>query len=284
MLNKQINIKTKIAGVIGNPISHSLSPKLHNYLLNKYNIDGIYLPFNVKQNKDLAGIITSFKDLGFSGFNVTLPYKQEIIKYCDEISQEAQEIGAVNTVTIKNGKLYGENSDGFGYLENLKNNFLNFNPQNQEIAIMGSGGAARAIIYALAKKGAKKITIINRNKENAKKIIDDFQDLSEFSYENWNFNYKLLDNCSLLINSTSLGMENKNEISINFNNINKETIISDIVYQPLFTKFLQDAQKNGNPISTGIGMLIFQAFVGFENWFKKYPEFDKNLINLLINE
>jgi shikimate dehydrogenase len=279
-----ISIKIKIAGVIGNPIAHSLSPKLHNYLLQKYQINGIYLPFHIKKTEDLKGIIKSFTDLGFAGFNVTLPYKEEIIKHCHHISAEAQKIGAVNTITIKDGEIYGENSDGFGYLENLKNDFPDFTAKNKEIIVLGAGGAARAIVYALTKEGAKKITIINRSKQKAENIINDFSDLANFSYESWNFENKLLKNCDLLINSTPLGLEGKNNIEINFKSLNKEAIVSDIVYKPLLTKFLQEAKQNGNPISTGIGMLIFQAFVGFEKWFGVFPQFNKNLIKLLISD
>jgi shikimate dehydrogenase len=277
MTKQQISSKTKIAGVIGKPISHSLSPKLHNHLLQKYQIDGLYLPFHVRKNEDLEGVVKSFFDLGFVGFNVTLPYKEEVIKYCHNISNEARRIGAVNTVTIKDGKIYGENSDGFGYLSNLCNDFPNFIAKNKEIIILGAGGAARAIIYTLAKEGAKKITIINRNKQKVDKIINDFSGLTEFSYENWEFDNKILQNCDLLINSTSLGLAGKNNVKINLEFLNKRAIVSDVVYNPLITKFLQKSQKNDNPISTGIGMLIFQAFVGFEKWFGIFPEFDESI-------
>ena len=276
-----ISNKAKIACLIGNPISHSLSPKLHNYLLQKYQIDGVYLPFHVKHGDDIAGVIKTFADLNFAGFNVTVPYKEKIIKHCHHVSQEAREIGAVNTVVIKDQKIYGDNSDGFGYLANLQHQFPNFEVKDKQVVILGAGGAARAIIHALAKGGAKKITIINRNQQRSAKIINDFAKLAEFEAIDWDFDDKILQNCDLLINSTSLGLEGKSDIEINFAALNQKALVSDIVYNPLLTRFLQQAQQHGNPIATGLGMLIFQAFVGFEKWFEVAPKFDKGLEDIL---
>ncbi len=271
-----INIK---AGVIGDPISHSLSPKIHNFFLEKYQINGSYDAILVKKEQ-LKEALNSFVEQGLSGFNVTIPHKEEIFKICDSKSRTAILTGAVNTVVItENKKIFGHNSDPEGFLNNLKKFQNNFDLKGKTCFVIGAGGAARAIIYALIKSDVKQIYLSNRNKSRALDLIKDFNNFAaekkchiEF-LESKNF-AEQLNKCDLLVNSTSLGMTGQEPLVIDLSNLNKEAIVYDIVYKPLMTDLLKEAQKRNNKIVTGLGMLIFQALIGFELWFHKKPDAD----------
>ncbi len=281
-----ISSNKKTAAVIGDPISHSLSPKLHGYLLNKYNIGGIYLPFKVAK-EDLKTCITSFTNLGFAGFNVTIPHKESIIKFCHELSPRAKAIGAVNTVVIDhNGKLRGDNSDGIGFINNIKQNQPNFTFKGKHVTVLGAGGAARAICFSLMEEGVGEINIINRSHDKAEHIRHDFAKFKNFktiiTVENWKKRNEAIQDSDLLINTTSLGMAGHLELEINLINLKPDALVTDIVYKPLMTKLLSDAKNQGNPIVTGIGMLINQGLVGFEAWYKIKPEVDKTLVKNMI--
>ena len=282
----QLSSKSNKAGVIGDPISHSLSPKLHGYLLEKYHIDGTYLPFKVAK-EDLKSRIDSFIELGFAGFNVTIPHKESIIKFCNELSQRANAIGAVNTVVIDpHGKLHGDNSDGVGFINNIKQNQPNFNFKGKHVIVLGAGGAARAICFSLMEAEVKEIIIVNRSLDNAKHLQDDFCKLKNFktiiTAEDWEKRNDIIQNCDLLINTTSLGMIGQAELEINLTNLKPNSLVTDIVYKPLMTKLLSDAKNRGNPIVTGIGMLIYQGLVGFEAWYGIKPEVDETLVKNMI--
>ena len=279
-----ISVNTKIAGVIGDPISHSLSPKIHNYLIKKYQIDGLYLPFKVEP-QNLGSTVKTFAYLGLRGFNVTLPHKEKMVKICDHLSKSALDIGAVNTVIITpDRKLFGHNSDGVGFINNIKYHAPNFNFKGKNIVVLGAGGATRAVIYALLQEEVKKIVISNRSSERAQILINDFAPKfkkSELNFVVWEQKESALKDCDLLINCTSLGMVGREKLAIDLTALNKEAIVTDIVYQPLMTDFLVDAQKHGHKIVTGIGMLINQALIGFEAWYGVKPEVDEELINSL---
>lgn len=291
------------AAVIGDPISHSLSPKLHNYWLKKYNINGSYEAIHVKP-QELETAIKSIVEDGYKGFNVTIPHKEKVfqlIKSQDSslisqpLSPSALQTGAVNTVIIKqNGALYGHNSDCEGFFNNLKHS-LKKSSSNDDFAdknafVIGAGGAARAIIHSLIVDAkVKNIFITNRSKD---KFITICQDLQAF-LKKFDTNLQFLDsqnfaqnlsNCDLLVNSSSLGMLNQPPLKIDLKNLKKSAIVYDIVYKPLLTDLLKNAQNQGNKIVTGIGMLAFQGAVGFEFWFAQKPEIDENLLKLLIEE
>jgi shikimate dehydrogenase len=279
-----INDKTKRAGVIGDPIKHSLSPKIHTYLLKKYDIDGIYLSYRVVAD-DLENTAREFAQSGLKGFNVTLPHKEEIFKICDFTSKTATIVGAVNTVIVTPDKrLFGHNSDGEGFINNIKQNTTDFKFKDKNIVILGAGGATRAIYYALLKEGVKRITLCNRSDIKAQALINDFKgSFKTISLElsSWSSRSDILANCDLLVNCTSLGMLGKDDLEINLGNLNKSAIVTDIVYNPLQTSLLKNAQKQGNKTVTGIGMLVNQALVGFESWFGVKPEIDDGLMDLL---
>lgn len=274
------------AAVIGDPISHSLSPKIHNFLLKEQNINGIYSAIKVEKG-NLESAIESMKSDGFSGFNVTIPHKEEIFKICDYKSKSASLTGAVNTVVFtEDGKLFGHNSDAEGFLNNLKNSQKDFDLNGKSAFVIGAGGAARAIIYGLAKSGTNRIYITNRSKNRALTLINDFVDFAKSQkcqiefLDGDNFS-KQLGECDLLVNSTSLGMVGQADLVINLENLKSTAITYDIVYKPLITDLLKSAQSRDNKIVTGLGMLIFQALIGFEMWFKKKP--DAKLVEKISN-
>ncbi len=281
--------KTIKAGVIGNPINHSLSPIIHNFYLEKYNIKGNYDKYLINIDSYQEQIINLIDSQELSGFNITIPFKEKIINICDHLSSSARDIGAVNTVKIlDNGKIFGHNSDAFGFLNNLWRSFSHYNFYDSCNLIIGAGGASRAILYAIINEKPKHIFIANRSHENAKKLIDDFQNLANknnvileyIDFKDINSIYPKLD---LMVNTSSMGMKNQEPLNIDLSNINHNCIIYDIVYNPLFTNLILQAKKHNLKFVTGIGMLIYQALIGFELWFGKQPEYDQDLENLLIN-
>lgn len=285
------------AAVIGDPISHSLSPQLHNFLLKQYKINGSYKAINLKKD-EIYDFIASFQnDKNFRGFNVTIPYKEIFYKIAKEmnfiICESAESIKSINTVYKQENKVYVSNSDTFGFLENIKINFPEY--INKKTALVyGSGGASRAVIYSLLKNNYRNIIIVNRTLSKAKEVAEHFTSL--FPSKNiiincyTDINKEILEDIDIFINTTSLGMKSNNDLIIDFKNqnLNKEILFYDIVYNPLMTKMLIDAQNNGNKILTGIGMLIYQAFEGFEKWFgvkpKLTPSQQKNISQILIDK
>lgn len=274
------------AAVIGDPISHSLSPKLHTFWLEKYKINGSYEAIQIKKD-DLDEKISAMISADFKGFNVTIPHKENIFQLCHKKSANAIYTKAVNTVVIENGELFGDNSDVFGFLENIKYHYPKFKLENKNAFVIGAGGAARAIIFGLIESKVKNIFITNRNEAKTLNLIADFLEVARKNSCNLVFLKKedfekYLTNCDLLVNSTSLGMTGQEALELNLRNLNENAIVYDIVYKPLMTDLLKTAKKNGNKIITGIGMLAFQAQLGFEYWFGKKPEVDDELLEFLL--
>jgi shikimate dehydrogenase len=262
------------ACVIGYPIQQSLSPKIHNYWLNKYDIKGHYTKTEVKPNELGDFVKNAKKEL--LGFNITTPHKEKIISFCDQLSQTAKKVGAVNTVYIKHNKLYGDNTDVYGIEQCILKNTNKLN--KKQALIIGAGGACRACLIALKKMGFEKIIIANRTIEKAKKLSKEFQDegtlIEAIGLDDLNDN---LSCTTLLLNSSSAGMNDKNKLCINFKNANKDMIVCDIVYKPLITQLLLDAQKHKLHTIGGIDMLLYQAVAGFNYWFGVKPVVDKEL-------
>jgi shikimate dehydrogenase len=285
MSNSQKELR---ACVIGDPIAHSLSPKIHGFLLDKYNINGTYIPIQVNK-AELQKCVQHLVDRDFAGFNVTLPHKEAIFKLCDFKSKTAQLTGAVNTVIITpDKKLFGHNSDAEGFLNNLKKSHPDFDLNGKNAFVVGAGGAARALVYAVIKSGSKKVFITNRNENRALELINNFADFAkekncEVKFLSLRDFEKNLNQCDLLTNSTSLGMQGQEALVIDLKNLQKDAIVYDIVYKPLMTDLLKDSQNRGNKITTGIGMLIEQALIGFEAWFKTKPQADDELMNQAIS-
>ncbi len=260
-------------GVIGHPISHSKSPLIHNYWLEKYGLNGAYKAIDIRPN-DLKQDIQKLIDQGYTGFNVTIPHKISIMDLCDEIDDLAKEIGAVNTVTIKDGKLYGTNTDAYGFIQNIKSNEPDFDFKAGKAVILGAGGAANAIAYALIKEGVPEIIITNRTKEKAQKLARGIIKVTD-----WEDRNEAIKNANLVINTTSLGMAGQPALDIELSNNN---LVTDIVYAPLHTDLLKQAQSKNIKIVTGIGMLLHQACRGFELWNGVFPSVTNELEQMVL--
>lgn len=264
--------KTKILGIFGCPITHTLSPLMHNTAIDKIGLDMVYLPFEV-EHKDLENAVDAIRALNIIGVNITIPHKESVIKFLDEVSDDAKLIGAVNTIVNKNGRLIGYNTDGDGYLASLKRE-LDFNVKGKNVLILGAGGAARAILFAIAKKDAKKIVIANRTIKRANSLKNEFKrhfknlEILASGIDEQDLKKHLAD-VHLIINTTSMGMNDKGDLNIPFDIIPKKAIVSDIVYKPLLTKFLKNAERFGIKTHSGLGMLVEQGALSFKLWTKK---------------
>lgn len=283
-----IDWSTDLYCLIGHPISKSLSPKIHNYIFSENKTNGIYLCFDVKE-KSLETVISSFKALNIKGFNVTIPYKIEIMKYLDDIDREAEMLGAVNTVKNFDGRLIGYNTDGIGFLKSLKNKGIEIT--NKTFLILGAGGASSAISTRLAIEGAKKIIILNRDLNKAKKIAckieDNFRDVL-VNYGPYNFIDFNFDEVNIIVNCTSVGMyPNIDFVPIDLNLFRKKVLVYDVVYKPLKTKFLKMAEDKGFATMSGISMLINQAIASQQIWYGdnnfKFDVIEKRLEGFLYN-
>lgn len=257
--------------VIGNPAKHSLSPIIHNYWLNKYGIEGKYEIKEMK-NENFAQFFLQIEKEGYSGCNITIPYKEKAYELVGVRKRESEFIGAVNTVWIEKGQLIGSNTDGYGFCENIEKSIQGFDFKGKKAVVLGAGGAARAIISAILAKGAE-VTLLNRTIEKAEKLKNDFTDkgidTQKILIKDWEQWEQILSLANILINTTSLGMSGQEELKLDLKNLPQEAIVTDIVYRPLMTKLLLEAQKRGNKIVDGLGMLLHQARPGFEIWFQE---------------
>ncbi len=261
------------AGVIGHPISHSKSPIIHGYWLAQYAIDGEYTAYDIHPEKLKDGI-QELIDMGLSGFNVTIPHKQKIVALCATMTDAAQKIGAVNTVVIdKDGRLHGDNTDAFGFIENLKIICPDFDWKKKTALVIGAGGAARAIVYALKTMNVDRIFITNRTQEAAANLANIYGADTLL----WQNKQDGIIDADIIINTTSLGMTGQPPLEISLSGIRQNVVVYDIVYNPLMTPFLKQAEKNGAKSVTGIGMLLHQARPAFKSWFGVYPDVTPDL-------
>ncbi len=254
--------------VIGDPIAQSKSPEMHNSWFEQDGIDAAYIPIQVKP-EDLEKAVHSFKLLGVSGFNVTIPHKSTIIPFLDEIDETASLMGAVNTVVrLQNGNLKGYNTDGDGFVRSLEEK-VSDEHRHQPVLIIGAGGAARGIAFALKKHGYQNITVTNRTLSKANDIIDGLGSGKAISCDEAS---ETLEQYKILIQTTPAGMKyGDSTLPFSIDQMSKDAIVADIVYNPLMTPFLQHAQIIGATIVTGIGMFIHQGAIAYEHWLGHYP-------------
>lgn len=272
---KPINGETKLLGVLGYPASHSRSPEIHQYWHEKYQINARYLAFSVA-SENLEQAIKGARALGVRGLNITVPHKEACLQYADEIDATAQKIGAANTLIFDaSGKIKATNTDAYGVIENLHQAVGNITPYLEKVVVLGAGGAARAAIAGLQEAGAKHIIIANRTKEKSETLARQMG--GNISIKNWQEKETVLADATLLINTTSLGMQGKSALEISLTNLPKTACVYDIIYTPLMTDLLQQAQARGNFVVTGIGMLLYQAQKAFEYWHGVLPEIDATL-------
>jgi shikimate dehydrogenase len=272
-----INGKTKLVGLVGYPVSHSLSPLIHNTLFNEHQLNFVYLPFPVKDGQ-LSKAILGLKAIGVKGFNVTVPYKEEIIPFLDNVDKNARFVGAVNTIVVEGEKLFGYNTDVMGFSASLYE--AKIAVKGKKIAVLGAGGAARAIITSLAVDGANEVYIINRTYLKAKKLAEEFEKKLEIAIESYllddESSYTKVAQSDIIINTTSVGMEGKNNKSLLSEEVlfPHQTVI-DIVYNPPETLLLKKAAKIGCNTLNGLGMLIHQALQSFKIWTGIQPSGEK---------
>lgn len=272
--------KAKLAGVVGWPVSHSLSPRLHGYWLQQHRIDGAYLPLPVRPEA-LSPVIASLAELGFRGLNVTIPHKQAVLKLCTELDPMAERIGAVNTIVFRDGGLYGTNSDAFGFLENLYQGAPDWKPTAGPAVVLGAGGAARAVIVALLDAGTPTIHLVNRTLARAEELAATFGD--KVQPHPWDAASEAFFGASLLVNSTSLGMTGQPDLELDLTGLPRSALVTDLVYSPLETSLLAAAKSRGNEVVDGLGMLLHQARPGFEAWFGLKPIVTEDLRHFVLD-
>ena len=276
--------------VIGHPISHSRSPLIHNHWINIANITGEYVKVDVPPH-DLKTFISTLKQQGFLGANVTIPHKEAVLTLCTHLTTRAKRLGAVNTLWFENDELWGDSTDGEGFCAHLDQSIPDWQCTTKHIVILGAGGAARSICDALLEKPIEKMTIVNRNEERALSLITSLKhsaqtaiDFSYVSYENLS---SILKNTDLLINTTSMGMKTgdmKVEPDIDLGALPSHAIVNDIVYVPLQTPLLVQAQARNLRTVDGLGMLLHQAVGGFTHWFGVHPEVTDELRTILEHD
>jgi shikimate dehydrogenase len=262
--------RAKLAGVVGWPVAHSLSPRLHGYWLEHYGIDGAYLPLAVRPD-DLDAVLRLLPRMGFAGVNVTIPHKEAALAAVDTVAAEARRIGAVNTVVVgPDGDLTGRNTDGFGFLENLRSALPEWVPDRGPAVILGAGGAARAICAALVDGQAPEVRLVNRTPSRAETLAAHVG--GPITVVPWAKRETVLDGAALLVNATTLGMSGNPPLDQDLTDLPTDAVVTDIVYAPLRTALLAAAAARGNPTVDGLGMLLHQARPGFAAWFGREPE------------
>ena len=256
--------------VIGNPIDHSLSPKLHNYWFKENKIDAIYDKKKIDEN-DLKSVISDLKQKKIDGINVTVPFKRIVVPYLDKLTLEAAQTQSVNTIILNNDNLVGHNTDIAGFARAIKN--LNFDIEGKKIFILGAGGVVPSIILALKKMNVSSITVSNRTREKAENLKTLFENLDVIE---WGIVPKL----DVIINATSIGLNNE-EINLDFSDLGKNKLFYDVIYNPEKTNFLEDAEKNNNRIANGKMMFLYQAQASFKIWTGVEPVITDEVIKTL---
>lgn len=262
-----------LAGVIGHPIAHSRSPALHGHWLRRYGIKGHYVPMDVAP-ADLKETLNLLPRIGFVGLNVTIPHKEAVLQLADVVSDRAALIGAANTLIFrKDGRIHADNTDGAGFIANLRQNAPDWNPAAGPAAVFGAGGAARAVVAALIEVGVPEIRITNRTRPRAEALRADFG--AKVVVEDWVQAANMLEGAATVVNTTSLGMAGKADFRVPLDGLEAAALVTDLVYNPLQTDFLRAAADRGCRTVDGLGMLLHQAAPGFERWFGQRPEVDE---------
>lgn len=261
-----------LSGVIGQPVSHSKSPQLFRHWLQSYDRKGHYVPLHVAK-ADLEKVIRTLPDMGFVGCNVTIPHKVSVLEMADHATDRATLIGAANTLIFrKDGKIYADNTDGYGFIENLKQGAPNWTASAGPAVVMGAGGAARAVISALIENGAQEILLSNRTRTKAEALREAFG--TKVTVIDWLQVANVIEEAVTLVNTTSLGMTGQSEFRVPLDGLKPGTVVTDLVYAPLRTRLLQEAESAGCITVDGLGMLLHQAVPGFERWFGVRPVVD----------
>ncbi|QNT78669.1 shikimate dehydrogenase [Entomobacter blattae] len=288
MIKKLITGTTRVAGVMGSPVSHSLSPLIHNYWLEKYALDGVYIPIDVEEGmfeEAFRGVMAC----NFCGANVTIPYKEQAFHLVDTVDEQARRLGAVNILVFRKeapkevSKAYGFSTDGQGFWDSLQASSVEL--ADKKVLILGAGGAARSVAGYLLSEQEMDISLSNRSLVRAQVLAQELSVLGPVHVIEWQNWQDELDKFDLLVNCTSLGMGGKNPAEIfspDLSAAKPHLVVADIVYTPQYTPFLQAAEARGLVAIGGLGMLVYQARPAFKAWFGTMPEVDARLWDLLV--
>jgi len=262
--------KIPLAGVIGSPIEHSKSPALHGHWLKTYGIKGHYIPMNVSRD-DLAQAVRTLPKLGFVGVNVTIPHKEAVLELADLVTDRAALIGAANTLIFrKDGKIHADNTDGYGFIENIRQGAQGWAPNSAPAAVLGAGGAARAVIASLLDVGVPEILLANRTRSRADILRTEFG--KRVKVFDWVQAGNMMDEAATVVNTTSLGMDGNPAFRVPLDGLNPNAVVTDLVYAPLETTLLKEAKAAGCQTGDGLGMLLYQDAPAFERWCGVRPE------------
>ena len=261
-----------LAGVIGSPIAHSRSPKIHGHWLRAHGIAGHYIPMDVAAD-DLEHVLRMLPRAGFVGVNITIPHKENVLKIADLITDRATLIGAANTLIFrKDGKIHADNTDGYGFIKNLQSAGVDWDPRRGPAAVLGAGGACRAVLASLLDAGVPEILLSNRTRVRADALAEEFG--KRVRVFDWVQAGNMMDYAATVVNTTSLGMMGHQPLRVPLDGLQKGAVVTDLVYAPLQTKLLEVAAEMGCHTVDGLGMLLHQAVPGFERWFGTRPEVD----------
>lgn len=264
-----------LAGVLGWPIGHSRSPRLHRHWLRRYALRGDYLALPV-EDADLGAVLKTLPKMGFVGVNVTIPHKVNALTAADQVTDRATLIGAANTLTfLDDGRILADNTDGYGFMANLRQEAPDWDPAAGPAAVFGAGGAARAVIVALADAGVPEIYLANRTRPKAEALRSEFG--PRLRIYDWVQAGNMLDEALTVVNTTSLGMTGQPALRVPLDGLRPDAVVTDLVYTPLDTPLLQAARAAGCTVVDGLGMLLHQGVPGFERWFGQRPEVDDAL-------
>jgi len=268
-----------IAGVMGFPVMHSRSPRLHNYWLAHYGLSGTYLPLAIPRER-LAAALRALPALGFSGCNLTIPHKEAALDLVDEVDPLARRIGAMNCVIVRaDGSLAGRNYDAFGYIESIREAHPGWRPDAGPIAVIGAGGGARAVLAGLIEQGAREIRLVNRTFARAQELARSLG--GPIATVDWQERERALEDAAMLVNTTSQGMVGEPALDLALDRLPVHALVSDVIYIPRETPLLAAARRRGNPTVNGLGMLLHQARPAFHAWFGIMPEVTSELRALI---
>lgn len=269
-----------LAGVMGWPVAHSRSPQIHNYWISKYGLKGAYVQLAVEPGR-LGTALPGLAALGFRGCNITIPHKVDAMQLVHEVEASARRVGAVNTIVVQpDMSLKGMNTDGFGYIQSLLDEKPDWRADAGPITVLGAGGAARAVVLALADRGAREIRLLNRTFDKAEALAQEFG--APVKALPWDDRHAALADVALLVNTTSQGMHGQPDLDLRLDALPSHALVSDIIYVPLETPLLAAARQRGNATVNGLGMLLNQARPAFQAWFGVMPEVTEELRQALI--
>ncbi len=268
-----------LAGVMGWPVMHSRSPMLHNYWFRKHGLAGTYVPLAI-QPDGLQAALRALHPLGFAGCNLTIPHKQQAMKIVDEVDAVAKAIGAISCVVVRrDGSLSGTNNDCWGFIQSLRQQYPGWRADAGPAVVLGAGGGARAVCYALAQAGTKEIRVVNRSRERAQELAREFG--APLKAVTWEQRGDALEGAAIVANTTSCGMVGQPPLDLELDRLPREALAADIIYIPLETPFLRAARQRGNRTLNGLGMLLHQARPAWKAWFGIEPEVTPELTALV---